>query len=394
MITRGCTFTRLAAFGRTSRGTETRLKSSTVEDTTAASRHNPHMSIELEVPSPFGSFELALVLSHYDLAPIVRITAFTRGSRKAPKVMIRTKQGDYLLKRRAPERNDPYRVAFAHELMLRLASLGYPVPRLIGTREENNSLLQLLGHTYELFEFVHGERFDGSPEETVQAGAALAQLHVALRDHKPEHPAPTGSFHDASGVPKKLRRIPAAIRSVDPDIDEKSIHDVCEYLFRAYREAAQRASEAGYENARPAIIHGDWHPGNLIFRDGGVVAVLDFDSSRHEPAAADAANAALQFSLAGSPSTDPSTWPDELDPVRLERLFQGYHAASFDSELVGARAALPWLMIEALIVESVVTIAATGSFSHVPGWTFLQMVQRKVRWMRRHAKGIVKLAGE
>jgi Ser/Thr protein kinase RdoA (MazF antagonist) len=351
------------------------------------------MSIELEAPSPFGSFELALVLSHYDLAPIVRITSFTRGSRKAPKVIIRTRDGDYLLKRRAPERNDPYRVAFAHELMLRLTSLEYPVPRLVGTRGENNSLLQLLGHTYELFEYVTGERFDGSAEQTREAGAALAQLHRALRDHKPAHPGPAGSFHNAPGVPKKLRRIPRAIHTVDPGVEEQAIMDVCEYLYRAYREASQRASEMGFDDAPAGIIHGDWHPGNLIFRDGGVAAVLDFDSSRFEPIAADAANAALQFSLAGSPSADPSTWPDELDPQRLERLFEGYHSASTDAEFAQARAALPWLMIEALIVESVVTIAATGSFSHVPGWTFLQMVQRKVRWMRRHAKGIIKLAG-
>lgn len=356
------------------------------------SGHNDLMSLELDVPSPFGSFELALVLSHYDLAPIVRITSFTRGSRKAPKVIIRTQEGDYLLKRRAPERNDPYRVAFAHELMLRLASLGYPVPRLVGTRGENNSLLQLLGHTYELFEYVPGERFSGSPEETFEAGAALATFHGSLRDLKPEHPAPAGSFHNAQGVAKKLRRIPRAIHTVEPSADEQAVMHICEYLFRAYREASQRAVDAGFEASPSGIIHGDWHPGNLIFRDGGVAAVLDFDSARFEPTVADTANAALQFSLAGSPSTDPATWPDELDAQRLERIFQGYHAAA-NGSLMAAREALPWLMIEALIVESVVTIAATGRFSHVPGWTFLHMVQRKVRWMRRHARNILKIAG-
>jgi len=351
------------------------------------------MSIDVDAPSPFGSFELALVMSHYELAPIVRITSFTRGSRKAPKVIIRTRDNEYLLKRRAPQSNDPYRVAFAHEIMLHLAANNYPVPRLVGTRDENNSLLQLLGHTYELFEYIKGERYDGSPEETDVAGVTLAKLHDTLRDHKPSHPAPTGSFHNAQGVTRKLRRIPLAIRELDPGVDEQPIKDVCEYLFRAYREAAKRATEAGFESESPSIIHGDWHPGNLIFRDGKVAAVLDFDSSRIEPITADLANAALQFSLAGSSSTDPGSWPDELEQHRLERLFDGYHATSPDAVPTTARATLPWLMIEALIVESVVTIAATGSFSHVPGWTFLQMVQRKVRWMRKHAGDITRLAG-
>lgn len=351
------------------------------------------MSIEVDAQSPFGSFELALVLSHYDLAPIVRITSFTRGSRKAPKVIIRTRDAEYLLKRRAPERNDPYRVAFAHELMLHLADTHYPVPRLIGTRDENNSILQMLGHTYELFDFVHGDRYSGTPEETRAAGAALGRLHVTLRDYSSEHPAPTGSFHDAAGVAKKLRRIPSAIRQVDPGVEEAAVLEVCEYLYRAYRDAAKRTTDAGYADAPTGIIHGDWHPGNLIFRNGAIAAVLDFDSARFEPVASDLANAALQFSLAGSSSSDPANWPDELDPHRLAKLFEGYHAESPDAANVAAPATLPWLMIEALIVESVVTIAATGSFSHVPGWTFLQMVQRKVRWMRKHAPGVVQMAG-
>jgi homoserine kinase type II len=278
--------------------------------------------------------------------------------------------------------------------MLHLAAARYPVPRLIGTRDENNSILQLLGHTYELFEFVQGERFSGSPADTRAAGEVLGTLHATLRGYVPEHPAPAGSFHSASGVARKLRRIPEAVRQLDPGIDREAVAQLCEYLYRAYRDAAKRATAAGFDAAPQHIIHGDWHPGNLIFRQGGIAAVLDFDSARFEPVTADLANAALQFSLAGSSSTDPSTWPDELDPVRLEHLLGGYYATSPDAAAVAARAAMPWLMIEALIVESVVTIAATGSFSHVPGWTFLQMVQRKVRWMRNHAASIVQIAGK
>jgi hypothetical protein len=47
--------------------------------------------------------------------------------------------------------------------------------------------------------------------------------------------------------------------------------------------------------------------------------------------------------------------------------------------------ALPWLMIEALVVESVIPIAATGRFGPIEGTTFLQAVLRKVRWIAEHA---------
>src|SRR5437868_2120745 len=103
----------------------------------------------------FDAHELALVLSHYDVGVIENLRPFPRGSRRSPKLRIRSHHGEYLLKRRAPGHDDPYRVAFAHDLQLHLAARGYPVPGLIGTRGENNSMLQLSGRVYELFNYVH-----------------------------------------------------------------------------------------------------------------------------------------------------------------------------------------------------------------------------------------------
>src|SRR5690606_12962081 len=50
---------------------------------------------------------------------------------------------------------------------------------------------------------------------------------------------------------------------------------------------------------------------------------------------------------------------------------------------------IPWLMIEALIAESVIPVAATGSFARMEGFGFLQMVERKVRWLQAHADHLV-----
>jgi hypothetical protein len=49
----------------------------------------------------FATDELAIVLSHYSIGVIESVTEFPRGSRKAPKLLITTDQGKYLLKRRA-----------------------------------------------------------------------------------------------------------------------------------------------------------------------------------------------------------------------------------------------------------------------------------------------------
>ena len=48
----------------------------------------------------FGSHELAIILSHYQLSVIEQIQELPIGSRRSPKILIRTQEGNYLLKRR------------------------------------------------------------------------------------------------------------------------------------------------------------------------------------------------------------------------------------------------------------------------------------------------------
>src|ERR1700742_1397320 len=88
----------------------------------------------------FGVDELAIVLSHFDIGIIDSIVEFPRGSRKAPKLLVVAEHGKFLLKRRARGKDDPFKVAFCHALQLHLAAQQYPLPHLIGTRRDNNSM--------------------------------------------------------------------------------------------------------------------------------------------------------------------------------------------------------------------------------------------------------------
>src|ERR1700749_4199026 len=90
----------------------------------------------------FSPEELAIVMSHFDIGVIDSIVDFPRGSRKAPKLLIVSEQGKFLLKRRAGGRNDPFKVAFSHALQLYLAAKQFPLPHLLGTKKDNNSMLQ------------------------------------------------------------------------------------------------------------------------------------------------------------------------------------------------------------------------------------------------------------
>jgi len=334
----------------------------------------------------FDPQELAIVLSHYDIGVIESVRDYPRGSRRAPKARIRSREGEFLLKRRAPGRDDPYRVAFSHRLQLTLAEYGFPVAHLIGTRDDNNSMVQHGGRVYELFEYVRGTFFSGSNREAQYSGFTLAGMHEHVGAHEIIYNPPEGSYHAAPGIDAQVAAIPKAITTIDVEAIEADVIATCSFLKRAYHDAVDRACDLGFDRWKRIIVHGDWHPGNILF-DGErkVRAVLDFDSARLEPRVADIANGALQFSMVIGEPMRPETWPEGLSADRIRAFVRGYDQGAAVRLADDECRAVPWLIIEALIAESVAPLAATGRFARIPGRPFLKMIERKVKWIEPRA---------
>lgn len=331
----------------------------------------------------FATDELAIVLSHYDIGAIESIQDFPRGSRKAPKLLISAEHGRFLLKRRAKGKDDPFKVAFCHALQLHLAQRQFPLPHLIGTRRDNNSMLQLRGCVYELFEYIPGQPYPQTIEATVDAGRVLGLFHKLLMDFESPWQPPTGSYHLAASVLSGLKLIPAALGGGELDSE---VPVLVEELTQRYQRAGAAADRLGLADWPPQITHADWHPGNMLFRDNHVVAVIDYDSARLLPRVIDAANGALQFSIIGG-DDNVARWPDHLDEARFKRFCRGYDTVDLLTR--AELEAFPHLMIEALIAEAVLPIAATGTFGRLEGLAFLRMVQRKAAWMEAHAGRLV-----
>ena len=334
----------------------------------------------------FSAAELAIVLSQYDLGAIESIKEFPRGSRRAPKMHIRAQRGSYLLKRRAAGKDDPFKVALSHQMQLYLASKQFPLPLLIGTRDDNNSMLQYNGEIYELFEFIQGVSYESSLEITGEAGKTLALFHKLLRDFESEYRPHTGTYHRAKSVTTSLRIIPRTLAQGDPE--GKKVPDeiirLMQYLYSSYKEAAARAEDLGLDQWPTQIIHCDWHPGNMLFRGNWVVAVLDYDVARIHQRVIDIANGALQFSILGG-AQDPTQWPDAIDMKRFIQFLHDYESVPDCMLSKAALKSLAWLMIEALIAEAAIPIANTGTFARIKGEGFLRMVERKVGWLHDHA---------
>lgn len=329
--------------------------------------------------SGFEPTELAVALSHYDTGVISEIRPIRRGSGDAPKAILRTTRGTLLFKRLSRARSQLSRVAFSHEVQLHLAARGYPLPRLLGTRDENNSMLQIGQRLYELFEYVAGSPYAGDEPQTRAAGRAMAILHRLTADFHPHHQPPTRGYHANPSVRSSIETLRGRLEGDDARAASR--------LDELYSAAGQRAEALGYAGWPRQVVHGDWHPGNVVFQGGDVSAALDYDAAHIDARGADVASGALQFSLIrGGP--DLESWPAIPEENRLRWFLHGYDGVEgcrlSDAELEAA----PWLMIESLIAEATGPVAETGSFGRHAGGPFIRMIERKASWLAQHPETI------
>ncbi len=337
----------------------------------------------------FAADELAVVLSHYDLGIIESITSFERGSRRSPKVGIVCDRGKYLLKKRALEKSRLNRIRFAHGVQKHLAERSFPLPELIATRDTQETILALAEDMYELFAFIPGHEYGSTAKQSENAGRTLGRFHDALFDFPIPDDAATGTYHDVIGVRTALNAIPSSISSHESAVGrDAEILGLINIIFEQYDEAADTAEGLGVSRFSPSVVHADWHPGNMLFKRDDVAAVIDYDSCRVAQRVIDVANGMLQFSIIGG--GHPDEWPDHADEDRLRAFTSGYLSETTLSD--AERQTLPHLMVEAMIAESVLPVANTGSFGHLPGFGFLRMISRKAAWTIDNADGIISMA--
>ncbi len=339
--------------------------------------------------------ELAVVCSRYDLGDVRSAQHFKAGSRASPKALLITSTGAFLLKRRAAPAAGAaradwlHRVALSHQIVLHLASRGLPVPALLGTRDDHNSMLQSGEHVYEIYRFIRGRAYDRTPEAARSAGELLARCHAALREIRPEWPPPRRSYHAHP-------RLAEVLRELHVSLSAPAIRETATDLAERYTRAAAAAAATGLGQQPDQLIHGDWHPGNLLWGDqAGIAAILDFDTVSLAAAMIDAANGALQFALRRRPVETPvpgrAPFSVAFDPMLFAAFWSGYRG--------GAPAAAAWpreavapLCIEAIIAEVALPIAATGRFGRYSGHGVLRLANRTAAWFETHAESLAQRA--
>jgi len=329
---------------------------------------------------------LVEALARWDLGRVAWCEAMTGGSRSSPKMMVQAEKGRFVLKRRAMGRDEDERVAFAHAFIAVAAAAGVAVPLPVLSREAR-TWESMQGGVYEIFPLVEGVRWTRTPMQAKSAGDSLALLNAAALQMQWHGHVRAASFHGSLTVLAALQRLPKVVRAVDPMVDMRAISQSCESLAALYREASEQVEDLGYSALDSQVVHGDFHPGNVLFHGDQVAGVIDFDAARIEPAVVDFANALLQFTSRGGGSSAVACWPAELSADRFAAFCQGFSCHG-DASMIALVEMVPALMMEACIAETTLPIAKHGAFGSVRAVDMLAFALRKVAWIREHAKNL------
>lgn len=215
------------------------------------------------------------------------------GGNRNDSVLINTTQGKKVFKRYKDSMGDPT-ILHEHSILAYLAQVNFPAPRLVATRA-GHTLVHRGKQRYALFDFIEGGfqyhhylLFPGQIRHFITiAGEMLAILHRLLDDFIPRGYNPDG-FKSRDGdrwrnldwvVAKLAQAVAGTSRRGGAGDGGKAawLLPQAGHIEKSLVQLDQRLKDAALPRL---IIHADYGPFNLLFRENGPAIVLDFEISR------------------------------------------------------------------------------------------------------------------
>jgi aminoglycoside phosphotransferase (APT) family kinase protein len=165
-----------------------------------------------------------------------------------------------------------------HRLLEIVRAAGVPAPRPFLA----DSSGQLLARPYLVVSMVAGQSGLGDADEVRGQVTALASALAAI------HRTPRGEAPFLSDITERFAR---RLRQRPARLDEA----LSEGVIRA---ALARLWPPGPGNT-PVILHGDFWPGNTLWRDGRLMAVIDWEDAGTGDSLTDLANGRLEIAMFG-----------------------------------------------------------------------------------------------
>jgi len=225
-------------------------------------------------PKLSGEEVIARVIrEHYSLGEIgVPEPVPEAHQRRHRKLIVDTSRGRFLVKTYARDLEVLDALRFQHRLSDHLSKQGLPVARIARARG-GKGIVEIDDWALELQKFVDGESMRVTASTLEIAATALGKFHEVCRDFpRPKREASIWRF---SEVPRKS--FADLYQQARRSGNTKALTDNCNAIALFLKDAAEALDENARGEFETGLIHGDWHGGNLLFRDEELVGILDLE---------------------------------------------------------------------------------------------------------------------
>ena len=238
------------------------------------------------IHSPTDARTIGKVLSHYDIPAIGKVAPLPGGTANR-NFLVETARGRYFFRARHFKYSYPEHARLDHALKRHLARRKMPVAEPMATTT-GETLVVLDGGYYELYPYLAGEPFHWEREDELSSAAcALARCHKALADF-PQPNAPPRRKDSPEDILAGLEEVRRLTR------DARVLREI-DYLAEQAGAIAANLPDKKYFSLPCHMIHGDYHPANVIFRGGNVSGIFDWDCAAWLPKMRDVADGLIFF---------------------------------------------------------------------------------------------------
>ncbi|MCJ7796596.1 MAG: phosphotransferase, partial [Thermoleophilia bacterium] len=235
------------------------------------------------------------ILASYEIGEVYEIHVAGGTAGKCWRVNAST--ACYFLRCRGTRTSSREAMQFDHGLRRHLLAEGIPTAAPIAAASGDTWVLAD-GRAFDLYPFVEGHSFGRSRTELIDAAQVLARLHRVAADYSARgsyNPIPT---QFANAAPE----VSGSERMDDPEVmlaafEHLARHDPALACAVEHARRLSQAYDASVYRALPRwLIHGDYHPGNLLYSSSGRVAgVFDFDWACEHTRSRDLADGVYYF---------------------------------------------------------------------------------------------------
>lgn len=249
---------------------------------------------------------ISAVTSAYGLGEAESIKAL--GGTATPKWAINTATGQYVVRIRPDAFSETSQASFTHQALIQLADEGLPVPRPLANAA-GKTLHDFEGSKIEVLEWIEGRIWRGDSRDALRnLGIFLAKFHQALEKMA------SGS----ANLPLREDHPDALQPLVDPLLlraKDRPSSDPIQAINDLLQQGRRELEITLYRSLPRAVIHGDFHPGNVRFQGSEVSAVYDFDYLAIQARSRDIIDALMFFA---------STRPADFEPDAIRSLTQPF----------------------------------------------------------------------